>query len=73
MIPKRSNSFTRHIKTWQHAIMIKKHLESLVILNFHKHGTDRIYLVSVENNFAAKHHDRLSTYRKFSKSDFVLM
>ena len=53
--------------------MTKKHLESLVILNFHKRGTDRIYLVSVENNFAAKHHERLPTCRKFSIRDFVLM
>ena len=37
----------------------------------HKHETDRIDLVSVGNDFIAKHHERYSTFGKFSESDFV--
>ena len=49
----------------------KKRFNSLAILNFHKRETDRIDLVSVENDFMAKHHERYSTFGKFSESDFV--
>ena len=67
----RSFSLARPIKTWQCATMTQKRFNSLCILNFHKHETDRIDLVSVENDVMAKHHERYSTFGKFSESDFV--
>ena len=64
-------SLARHIKTWQRATVIQKRFSSLPILNFHNYETDRIDLVSVGNDFIAKHHERYSTFGKFSESDFV--
>ena len=53
--------------------MTQKRFNSLTILNFHKQETDRIDLVSVRNDFIAKHHERYSTFQKFSESGFSLM
>ena len=69
--PESSFSFARRIKTRQRETMTEKRFKSLAILNFHKHETDRIDLVSVGNDFIAKHHERYSTFGKFSESDFV--
>ena len=69
--PERSFSLARCIRTWQRATMTQKHFNSLAILNFHKHQTDRIDLVSVGNDFIAKYHEIYSTSGEFSESDFV--
>ena len=42
--------------------MTQKRFNSLAILNFHKHETGRIDLVSVGNDLIAKHHERYSFY-----------
>ena len=64
-------SLGRFIKTWQRATMAQKPFNSSTVLNFHKHETGRIDLVSLGNDFIAKHHERYSTFGKFSESDFV--
>ena len=51
--------------------MTQKPFNSSTVLNFHKHETGRIDLVSLGNDFIAKHHERYSTFGKFSESDFV--
>ena len=47
--------------------MTQNRSNSLVILNFHKHETIKIYLVSVGKDFIAKHHGRYSTFGKVSE------
>ena len=69
--PERSFSLARLIKTQQRATMTQKRFNSFAILSFHKYEIDRTDLVSVGNDFIAKHHERYFTFGKFSESDFV--
>ena len=47
--------------------MTQNRSNSLVILNFHKHEINKIYLVSAGKDFIAKHHGRYSTFGKLSE------
>ena len=69
--PERSFPLARCIKTWQRGTMPQKRFNSLTVLNFYRHKTDRIDLLSVGNDFIAEHHERHSTFGKFNESDFV--